>query len=152
MVTVAAQCLPKQRRSRQQLSFEPSQKPPFGPEVPLLESRWRSGVRGAEFFAIGGKESIFYFVSEESLGAVSLLHFAELEGAGAKKLKVSNAMTFARVVPPPPFKGTATYRAAPDGTETWTGSLTVNVPGAPHYPLTGPRFMVTLGSIPALFL
>ncbi len=152
VVTIAAQCLHKQRRSPQRLSFEPSQKRPFGPEVPLLESRWRSGVHGAEFFAIGGKDPFFYFVSEESLGAVSLLHFALLEGAGANKVKVGNAMTFARVVPPLPFTGSATYRAAPDGTETWTGSLTVNLPGAPRYPLTGPQFKVTIGLIPARFL
>jgi hypothetical protein len=152
VVTVASKCRHKRSRSREQLSFEPSQKGPFGPEVPYLESRWRSAARAAEFLAAGGEDSAFYFLSEESLGAVSLLHFALLEGAGAKKVKVSNTLTFARVMPPPPFKGTATYRAAPDGSETWTGSLTVNLPGASRYPLTGPPFDVSIGFIPALFL
>lgn len=149
VVSVAAQCERAQRAGRKQLSFEPSQNGTWGPEVPYVGSRWRSGVSGAEFLAVGGRVGLIYAGSEETLGSVALFHYALLKKAPAKNVKVSNSLTSARVSPPPPFSGSATYRAAPDGKRTWTGSLTVNFPGAEHYSLTDPPFKASIGFAPA---
>jgi hypothetical protein len=153
VVSVAAKCERRQRSAaREQLSFEPSQNGTWGPEAPYLEARWKNGVRSAEFIATGGKQAVFYAGSEEILGAVARFRYALLKKAPGKDVKVSNAMTSGRVSPPPPFSGTGSYRAAPDGKRTWSGSLSVNFPGAEHYSLTGPPFRASIGLVPELFL
>ena len=54
-------------------------------------------------------------------------------------IAINDALTSASIEPPPPFHGKGTYRAAPDGTTSWTGPLSVSLPGAPRLPLTGER-------------
>lgn len=110
----------------------------------------RAGL--AELIAIGADHAAFYGGTEEAWGDLAVFHSAFLEKAPAKDVRVGNALIFARVSPPPPFSGTATFRAAPDGTRTWTGLLTVNFPGAEHYPLVGPQFKAAIGFKPELFL
>jgi hypothetical protein len=46
----------------------------------------------------------------------------------------------ATVTPPAPFSGSAEYKRTPDGERTWTGSLSVSLPGLGRVPLTGPDF------------
>lgn len=153
VVSLAPKCERRQRSAaREQLSFEPSQSGTWGPEAPFIAARWKIGVSSAEFFASGGKRAAFLAGTEEILGAVARFRYALLKKAPAKDVKVSNAMTSGRVSPPPPFSGIGTYRAAPDGKRTWSGSLTVNFPGAEHYSLTGPPFKASIGLVPELFL
>jgi hypothetical protein len=55
-------------------------------------------------------------------------------------LSRDDALTSATLHPPRPFRGKGVYSAAPDGTTTWSGSLSIAFPGAPRQPLTGPEF------------
>jgi len=115
-------------------------------EPESLAASWRHGVSSASFAAIGFRKDILYLTfAEQSEGALAKIRFAFTSGP-AKALSINDALTQARVTPPAPFKGTGTYRAAPDGTTTWTGALSVNFPGAGHFPLTGPLFETELGA------
>jgi hypothetical protein len=44
------------------------------------------------------------------------------------------------VKPPFPFMGVASFEAGPAGTNVWTGTLSVLLPGSPRIALTGPEF------------
>ncbi|HWO84398.1 MAG TPA: hypothetical protein VNM38_11515, partial [Solirubrobacterales bacterium] len=55
-------------------------------------------------------------------------------------IRIDEALTTAKLTPPSPFHGTARYRAYPDGATSWSGDLSVNFPGAPRFPLTGPSW------------
>jgi hypothetical protein len=93
-------------------SFEPS----------FLGAGWRHGVEAASFSALGlGGKVLYLALTEESEGPLAKLRLASVVGP-ARAFKFNDALTFARVSPPAPFKGSGTYRAAPDGSTTWTGS------------------------------
>lgn len=79
---------------------------------------------------------------EESRGKLAIVRAALVFMHPA--FHVNEAATAAKLAPPAPFHGTGHYRAAPDGTSTWTGDLSANFPGAPRFPLTGPQFKVLL--------
>jgi hypothetical protein len=142
--SIAPQCdsgAPVQRVKR---ASRPSSAGPPGPESKFLSASWRHAVTSASFAAIGkGGLTIFFASTQQSDGSVAKLRFAFGFGA-PKAFAVDDALTFARVSPPRPFRGTGTYRAAADGTTTWTGSLSVNFPGAAHFPLTGEPFEATV--------
>jgi hypothetical protein len=57
---------------------------------------------------------------------------------------VSHGKRAATVHPPAPFKGSASFRDTPTAPPTWTGSLSVSLPGAPSIPLTGEGFAARL--------
>ena len=55
------------------------------------------------------------------------------------------ALISATLSPPKPFSGTATFRRNPDRSTSWTGSLSVSLPGAEkNVRLAGPRFKARL--------
>jgi hypothetical protein len=115
-------------------------------EPESLQADWRHAVSAVSFAAIGFGSDLLYLASaERSEGALAKIQFAFASGP-AKALSINDALTQARVTPPAPFKGTGTYRAAPDGTTTWTGALAVNFPGSARFPLTGPQFKTELGA------
>jgi hypothetical protein len=115
-------------------------------EPESLRADWRHAVSTVSFAAIGFGSDLLYLASaERSEGALAKIQFAFTSGP-SKALSISDALTQARVTPPAPFKGTGTYRAAPDGTTTWTGALAVNFPGSSHFSLTGPLFKTVLGA------
>jgi hypothetical protein len=115
-------------------------------EPTFLAAGWRHAVSSASFTAIGvAKEILYLGFAEQSEGRLAKIRFASASGPSAA-LSIDDALTQARVSPPAPFKGTGTYQAAPDGTTTWTGPLSVNFPGAAHFPLTGPQFKTELGA------
>lgn len=97
-----------------------------------------TGLLALEF----GPFSDVLAVHEESRGKLAILRgtFAHPD----KPFHVNETATAATVSPPGPFHGSGRYRAAPDGSTTWTGDLTVNFPGAPRFPLTGPEFKTFL--------
>jgi hypothetical protein len=53
-------------------------------------------------------------------------------------------LTSATVQPPEPFQGVGAFQLNPDGSSTWTGSLSVSFLGREHVALAGPRFDVQL--------
>lgn len=87
-------------------------------------------------------ESGILATHEESRGKLAITRSALVFTRPA--FHVNEAAAAAKLAPPAPFHGTGRYRAAPDGTRTWSGDLSANFPGAPHFPLTGPQFKVFL--------
>jgi hypothetical protein len=69
----------------------------------------------------------------------------------------ANAFTYnvrqehAVVEPPAPFSGSATLARGPGGATTWTGDLTVDIPGYGVAPLTGSGFQAQLGKASVIF-
>lgn len=133
-------------------SVAPTQQPPLGREVPVLQAGWRKGVFATEFVGGAGREgSTFYAATEEARGRVAVFRTARAE-AGSKAVRADNALTRAVVTPPWPFHRSARYRAGPDGSRTWSGFLNVSFPGAPRYPLTGEPFRSSLELLPELLV
>lgn len=97
-----------------------------------------TGVLALEFLGL----SAVLASHEESRGKLAIIREAFVSTHPA--FHVNEAATAAKLAPPAPFHGTGRYRAAPDGTYTWSGGLSVNFPGAPRFPLTGPQFKVFL--------
>jgi hypothetical protein len=93
-----------------------------------------TGLLALEF----GPFSEILATHEESRGKLAIIRVAYVPAR--KAFHINEAATAATVSPSAPFHGTGHYRAAPDGSTTWTGDLTVNFPGAPRFPLTGPEF------------
>jgi hypothetical protein len=56
----------------------------------------------------------------------------------------SGALSSATLTPPAPFSGTGTFQRNADGSTSWTGSLSVSLPGRRKVRLTGPRFKSSL--------
>jgi hypothetical protein len=114
----------------------------FKPEAAMLAIS-RDGVDSTALLAIAAKKkSAFIAFDEESRGRLAIIHMAVVRKPG--KLRFDDTLTSGSLTPPAPFHGTGRYRAAPDGTTTWSGNLSVNFPGAPRFPLTGPGFQTFL--------
>ena len=115
-----------------------------GLELDFLGASWRHGVSSTSLgaIALGGK-ALYFATTAQSQGELAIFRFAFVSGPG-RGFTADNALTRAQISPPAPFKGTGAYRAAPDGTKTWSGGLSVNFPGAPRLPLTGPQFKAEL--------
>jgi hypothetical protein len=117
----------------------------FGSHASLSAS-WRQGVVSTNLFSFGIREAqLTAAFTEESLGSVALIHLG-LAISRPTILTVDDALTSASLTPPAPFHGKGTYSAAPDGTKTWTGPLSVTFPGAPRWPLTGEQFKVKVNA------
>lgn len=99
----------------------------------------RQGVDATAFLAVEDRRSTLFFATrEESRGKLAIVRMAVLRRQS--RIYTDEALTSARLTPPAPFHGTGRYRAAADGTSAWSGGLSVNFPGKPRYPLTGPEF------------
>jgi hypothetical protein len=103
----------------------------------------RQGVNSTGLLALefGPLSEVFAF-REESRGQLAVLRDAFIEPR--KAFHVNEAASAASVSLASPFHGHGYYRAAPDGSSTWSGNLSVNFPGAPRFPLTGPDFKTYL--------
>jgi hypothetical protein len=125
------------RPVREQPSFIPT----------FLTATRRHAVSALELVTLQiGKTTLFVAINEESLGSMARMRFALATAPSKKTLSVNDALTAATIAPPAPFHGKGTYRAASDGTTTWTGPLSISFPGAPRLPLTGEEFEATLES------
>lgn len=131
VVTVAKKCL-RQRRGRDSRAQQSSHQPVFAAMA-------RDGVEFTSFLALGGSKTRFLATHEETRGKLGIVRIALVRNR-SNPLQVNEALTRASVSPPAPFHGTGRYRAFPDGTATWSGNLSVNFPGTPRFPLTGPDF------------
>jgi len=138
--TVAPWCLQSQVDRSDQHAVRPSQRhDPF--ELAAVGASWREGVSSTSAGAVAlGGATLFFASTAQSQGDLAILRFAFASARSAQAFTVDNALTRAQIRPPAPFHGTGIYRAAPDGTKTWSGGLAVNFPGAPRLPLTGPQF------------
>jgi hypothetical protein len=111
---------------------------PFEPRAGVL-SFVREGIDSTAFLALEGRRNTQFVASTED----SRPHVAIVRTAVLRKhspIRIDEALTTAKLTPPAPFHGTARYRAYPDGATSWSGDLTVNFPGAPRFPLTGPSW------------
>lgn len=131
VVTVARKCL---RQRRQRLPFARQSSPQSA-----LIALARDGVDLTGFLAVDGKKATFLATREETRGKLAIIRVA-VTRSRRSAVHTNEALTRASVSPPAPFHGTGRYRAAPDGTTTWSGNLSANFPGAPRFPLTGPDF------------
>ena len=129
--------------------------------VPLAQRKRSSGQRGSPQFAglfaerrqvtsstgllvlSAGERALLLAFQEEGLGDMAKLSYGLVMARGAT-LRYNESLTSATLEPPRPFRGKGDYRAAPDGTTTWAGSLAIAFPGAPRQPLTGPDFTAEL--------
>lgn len=144
VTVVARQCLRRQAAPSRSRSARGARLARRDPLPGVLRARWRDGVSSARFTAkTSGSATKFSAETETSEGRVAIFSAAYREG-GPKRVRIGEKIAFAQVRPPAPFHGTGTYRADPDGTVSWEGSLTVNFPGAPRTPLTGDPFRAQL--------
>ena len=119
-------------------------------ESATLVAGWRHGGSVQNFAAYEARQGfIFLAQSAESRGSVAIFH--EARSTADDGLSLNDSLTEAEVSPPRPFSGSGTYRAAPDGTVSWDGSLSVFFPGAGEVPLTGPPFEATVDKAPGGF-
>lgn len=123
---------------------------PVGPDGgsphETLAAVWRHAVSSTELYSFADRRRAFTVaVVEESLGRMAEFHQG-LTLSRPQVFAIDNALTKATLAPPPPFHGTGTYEAAPDGSKSWTGSLSVSFPGAPRRPLTGEQFKVSVSA------
>jgi hypothetical protein len=112
-----------------------------GPEPRFFSATWRhdvdsAGILALDFLGI----RLFLAASQQSEGRLAIIRLAFAIGGKARSFTLDDAITHATLSPPAPFHGTGIYDAAPDGTKTWEGSLSVDFPGAPGFVLTGLPF------------
>jgi hypothetical protein len=132
--TVAAKCRGRDRRRSARSSSSL-----FEDTFSGLIATDRDGVDSTEFLALSFRGEIGYFAQrEENRGRLAILRRAIVVGRG--ELPLNEAVTAGKFSPSAPFHGTARYRAAPDGSTSWLGDLTVDFPGAPRFPLAGPTY------------
>lgn len=97
-------------------------------------------MTSTELFAFQtSRLSLLLALAEESHGRMAVFHYV-LALVRGQILTHDDALTSATLQPPRPFHGKGIYSAAPDGTKTWGGSLSVAFPGTPRQPLTGAGF------------
>ncbi|MDX6609590.1 MAG: hypothetical protein QOF85_1515 [Solirubrobacterales bacterium] len=136
--------LPPIRPPAQSRARPLSPHPIFTPAT--LTAGWRHAVAATELFVLRARTAtLFLALSEESTGSIAELRYG-LATAPSKVFDFNDALTAATIAPPAPFHGKGVYAAAPDGTTSWTGPLSVSFPGAPRTPLTGPQFEVELSA------
>jgi hypothetical protein len=119
------------------------QHPGFAPT--FLSASNRHGVSATELIVLSvGKTTLFLAVTEEGLGLMARVRYALAIEHSKKAIAMNDELTSASIEPPPPFHGKGIYRASSDGTTSWSGPLSVSLPGAPRLPLTGEEFKATL--------
>lgn len=132
------------RRAGRSLARHRSSGSRSGKSRATISAERRSPTAGTEVLAFqAGDLALLLALAEESQGRMAVVRYA-LEIASGSVLSHDDALTSATLAPPLPFHGKGIYEAAPDGTKTWSGSLSVAFPGSPRLPLTGPEFAAEL--------
>lgn len=133
ITSVAAKCQVgnRRRQARSSSIFEDS--------FSGLIATDREGVNSTVFGAISFGGRLFYLAQrEESKGKLAVLRMAIVRTHG--DFPLNEAATDGRFSPGTPFHGAGRYRAAPDGSTSWLGGLSVDFPGASRFPLAGPTY------------
>lgn len=127
-----------------QMSRQVGRSPKLTPTI--LAAFWRHVVSSTDFFSFQvGNKTLYLAVSEESMGSMAEVRYGAVI-APSKTFVADDALTAATVEPPAPFHGKGSYAAAPDGTKSWTGPLSVSFPGEARFPLTGTQFKDVLAT------
>jgi hypothetical protein len=94
---------------------------------------------GAFSFRPPEKQGLTLFVAgvQEQRKRLLVSRYAFESGAD-QAFEVDESLTAATVAPPEPFAGSAIFQRNADGSVSWSGSLTVVLPGTARIPLTGP--------------
>lgn len=87
--------------------------------------------------------SFFLAGTKEHRGAVRIARFTFVD-ARARAFTVRPSLAAALVRPPKPFSGKASFARGADDSISWTGTLSVTLPGAGTVPLTGAAFTADL--------
>jgi hypothetical protein len=120
--------------------FSRSARRPSRATPTILDAHWRQALSSTDFFAFQvSKATLYLVVAEQSMGSMAEVRYAVAIGPSRTFVR-DDALTSATLRPPAPFHGKGIYSAAPDGTKSWTGSLSAAFPGAPRFPLTGTQF------------
>jgi hypothetical protein len=107
----------------------------------LVSAGWHQGLESAQVTGLeSGQGTLYLAFTQRVVDSVAILDLAVAASKESGTLTVSSTLTHAEISPPAPFHGTGTYKAAADGSTTWTGDLTVNLPDAPRFPLAGEQF------------
>lgn len=78
---------------------------------------------------------------EQHYRGIAILRMASAASDDPATFTYDEALTSATAAPPPPFSGSAMLARGDRQSEgAWTGSLAVDLPGAPATPLAGPAF------------
>lgn len=134
----------RRRRIVRPLSRHGSGRSRSGARRATISAERRTATSGTEVLAFQADDiALLLALAEESLGRMAVLHYA-LEVVSGPVLTYDDALTSATLAPPRPFHGKGFYAAAPDGTKTWSGSLSVAFPGSPRLALTGSDFAAEL--------
>jgi hypothetical protein len=137
ITTVAAKCRKRddRRRARSSAAVEES--------FSGLIASDRKGVNSTVFGALSLRGELGYLAQrEENRGRLSVLRFAAMLSEG--EFPLNEAATAGRFSPGIPFHGSGRYRAAPDGSTSWSGNLAVDFPGAGRFPLARPTYATLL--------
>jgi len=103
----------------------------------------RDGLDSTVFAAFSYRGKLEYIAErEENRGRLAILRSAFVEARG--ELQLNEAATAGKFTPGSPFHGSGRYRAAPDGSTSWSGNLSVDFPGVPRFPLAGPGYETLL--------
>lgn len=110
-----------QGRATALTALKPIDESQFGSSVQYFASQWekRHGMTISRLAAVAGDLDTFVI-------------------AGPPRRPESVTIS-----PPPPFSGSATFRAVPGAAPEWTGMLAVELPGVGTVQLTGPQFRPT---------
>lgn len=126
-------------------SSERSGKPEEEPQEPFLYVQSKGRTIG--FLAISTPslspqqppESLFNANVSEKRGRISISRSISANGP-ASDFIFNSAFSAATVAPPAPFVGSASFQRNADGSTSWTGSLSVPLPGRGMVRLAGPNF------------
>ncbi len=131
--------------------FNPSKPDPLESRT-LLSAYSKAGKRTIGFSAVTVDSpplNVTFFAGSvtERREGMEIFRQTSTDKGKAGDLAASDASEHppsAIVTPPSPFHGSAVFQQTPDGDNTWTGSLSVDLPGAGRVALAGPDFSATL--------
>jgi hypothetical protein len=109
-------------------------------------SNRRTGLEAGAFaFHPPGEEGLTLFVAgiEERRKRMRVSRFA-FEPGKDEDFSIDESLATATISPPKPFSGSATYQRNSDGSVSWTGSLSVMLPGMARVSLVGPDYRLRL--------
>jgi hypothetical protein len=107
-----------------------------------------TGSAGRQFFALAShpdeRELPFFAAATDERGQGMRIQRSVAVAGPTRSFVFEDNLGSATVEPPAPFSGSAGFERAAKGRKTWTGDLSVSLPGRPDVPLAGPKFIPAL--------